>query len=50
MATADKKLIDSLAVREITSDDTKKISDFLIKWGPRAARCSTDATTTAEEC
>ena len=33
MATADKKLIDSLAVREITCDDTKKISDFFDKMG-----------------
>ena len=33
MATADKKLIDSLAVREITCNDTKKISDFFDKMG-----------------
>ena len=36
MATADKKLIDSLAVREITCDDTKKISDFFDKMGPES--------------
>ena len=33
MATVDKKLIEALTIREINSDDTKKISDFFDKMG-----------------
>jgi len=36
MANVDKNLINSLTVREINTDDTKKIEDFFDKMGPES--------------